>query len=98
MIFRSRCMDKLYDLDDDMIYAISPDSMRYEDCYYCVCRFCMNMRDACKLCALCEYECGKFGGCHFFVPNVFRFEPYKSYFRELERLRGVRYDVIGRFE
>lgn len=94
---RSQCMVN-YTLDDFEIYAIAPDDMRYADCIYCLCRMCANMPDVCRMCFMCEIKCMMFRGCRFFVPIVFKYEPYKSYFRELEKLRGAPYDYLARFE
>lgn len=52
----------------------------------------------CKNCFMCEYTFHVMRGCRWFVPFVFGKEPYKTYFRELEKLRGMEYDIIGRFE
>ena len=83
---------------DNEIYAITDNNLRYEDCIHCLCRLCINMLSECKMCCLCEYECNAYLNCRWFVPYIFGTEPYKSYFRELEKLRGAKYDVIGRFE
>ncbi len=85
-------------LSDKEIYAISSENIRYNECVHCLCRMCKNLRENCKTCALCLFECLLMRKCLCFVPYVFGSEPYKSYFRELERLRGAKYDVIGFFE
>lgn len=86
------------DFNDDEIYAIPYDRFRYHECVYCLCRMCYNMNWYCKNCFMCEYTFHVMRGCRWFVPFVFGKEPYKSYFRELEKLRGMEYDIIGRFE
>ena len=85
-------------LDDYEIYAIVDEDLRYAECVHCLCRMCINMRSVCKLCFVCQFECFPMRKCRWFVPYIFGSEPYKSYFRELEKLRGMEFDIIGRFE
>ena len=86
------------ELSDYEIYAITDEHLRYDDCVHCLCRMCMNLLTACRLCFVCEFECNTRLYCRWFVPYIFGTEPYKSYFRELEKLHGFDYDIVGRFE
>ncbi len=95
---RFLCMADMYSLDDKEIYAIVDSDLRYAECIYCLCRMCINMPDVCRMCFMCEFRCAQFKGCRFFVPFVFGSEPYKSYFRELEKIRNAPYDYLSRFE
>lgn len=91
-------MANMYKLTDSEIYAITEDRLAYVECVHCLCRMCINMLSVCKLCYLCQYNCYPMKYCRWFVPFIFGSEPYKSYFRELEKLRGMEFDLIGRFE
>ena len=91
-------MADMYKFEDKEIYAIISDNLTYTDCVYCLCRMCINMLDVCKMCFMCQFQCFPMCSCRWFVPFVFKYEPYKSYFRELEKLRGAKYDIISRFE
>lgn len=91
-------MDNMNILNDYEIFAITDDSLRYSECVHCYCRMCINMLTVCRYCFVCEFDTFPNIKCRWFVPFVFGSEPYKSYFRELEKLRGVEYDIIGRFE
>ena len=81
-------------LRDDEIYAITMDNAAYPECVSCLCRMCIYLMDICRICFLCEFEGFPRKYCRYFVPYVFRREPYRSYFKELEQLRGAKIDLF----
>ena len=85
-------------LNDDEIYAIITEDMRYTECVHCLCRMCHNLRSYCKTCGLCLFKAAVMRKCRWFVPFVFGREPYASYFRMTEQLRGARFDIWSRFK
>ena len=95
---RSHYIADVNKLTKKEIYALTDDRLAYSECIHCMCRMCINMLDVCKLCFMCQYKCNPMRYCKWFVPFIFKNEPYRSYFRELEKLRGNEYDMIGRFD
>ena len=81
------------DFTEYEMYSVPVSGMAYKECYYCSCRSCLYLRKYCKNCYLWEFRAFPRFRCMWYLPYVFRMPAYMEWFRELERIRGARYDV-----
>ena len=82
------------DFTDEEMYSITMDKARFSECEHCLCRMCMYLLRTCRSCWLCEFVPLSLKYCRWFVPYVFRSEPYRSYFRETQELIGAKIDLL----